>query len=517
MLARAGSLRSLLATLSLPLLAACQAPPLVEAPEHEALLDVRVVDPGGAPVSGVTVRVSYSSFAPGPQQQDAPTDALGKATFTLPAPSHLRTAAVLSEHGAVPVLERPQLDLEGRGHHRISLRIPDPGSVVGRLVDAAGAPVADAEVLAWLDRGLQSERNVERLEPDRRARTGADGRFRLDKLGDNLCLMAQAEGDAGELRLAGTVFISLRAGRTVDLGDQPMFPAHRFEGRALRPDGRPLAGAEVHLSAYPPEQQGEGYFLVRSLFRSAETGRDGRFRLELPAGLDWRLRARHEDYPGLQRHLGLDPGPVELRFEPELELSGRVVGPSGSPLSGAIVRVNGADPRTVSTAADGGFRLPLRRWVWQDGRAEANRPSLAVAAPGYASRWIELGPLAPAPAALELRLEAGLRIQGTVIDADGKPVADARVRLRSAVWPGRPDRHLADARTSMIRAFHEHPVRTGPLGGFAIEGLPAGSYLLRALPPRGMGPVAERVVEAGSAPVTILLDLSPSRPAPARR
>lgn len=172
----------------------------------------------------------------------------------------------------------------------------------------------------------------------------------------------------------------------------------------------------------------------RNLITSTETDGEGRFRFEdVPAGRMW-----------------LGPAPVRKDSEPANEND-------AAPLAVVMEVRAGAQEHDCSLKASRGLFI---RGVVQkpDGSPAGKRyvSGIGVETPGIPTTWSDdrgvfaLGPLGPGKLYLhaigspdfidassgpldvgsvdiELRLEAGTRIAGTVVDADGRPVAGAQV------------------------------------------------------------------------------------------
>jgi protocatechuate 3,4-dioxygenase beta subunit len=153
----------------------------------------------------------------------------------------------------------------------------------------------------------------------------------------------------------------------------------------------------------------------------------------------------------------------------------------------------------VLLAEDGAFGSPSRHRIADaDGRFRldslpAGRYSLTVEAGGY--RTVEVGPLEVAPG-LPLHelvvLDRGAVVFGTVVDADGEPVADASVRE----VPDQPAVSLATV-----------PGQTGTDGDgrYRMEGLPTGRIAIAAEAPGHHRAVRE--IEAAPGPNRLDLTL----------
>ena len=190
--------------------------------------------------------------------------------------------------------------------------------------------------------------------------------------------------------------------------------------------------------------------------------------------------------------LGPDAGPrVELT-----ELPVRVLSPDGTPVEGA----------RVMASARPGLGLP----VVVDGRTGAGgearlagvpvgEASLVVEAPGFAREdravTVEAG-----AAALEIRLEPGGAVAGTVVDEAGEPIANARVTALPE-----PSANLGPGPrlTNAPRGLPKWETTTGSDGGFGFDTLRPGPQLVAASA-AGYDTTA-RVIETGADPVRLVL------------
>jgi hypothetical protein len=157
-----------------------------------------------------------------------------------------------------------------------------------------------------------------------------------------------------------------------------------------------------------------------------------------------------------------------------VEFAGRVVAAAGgAPVSGATVSASGLDGASATTGPDGAFRLLAGRpggWTFLQARAT-----------GFADAWAMAVVTADGSEdeEIEIRLEKGGRIRGTVRDTRGNPVAGASVA--AAPSPG----------GGGFRSFDRTPACiSGPDGAYSLEGVEAGGfYGVRAgVSPPGSGP-----------------------------
>ena len=246
-------------------------------------------------------------------------------------------------------------------------------------------------------------------------RTRLDGRFELElpREGSGMSGFLVVVRDPAGLALAQRFVASVQAGTTCVLPDLVLRPARRIEVVA-RAAGRPLAGVAVEL--LDPWRWGSEGRLATT------TGEDGvaTFLLEVgatPARLEVRLEA--EGLAPARREL--PEGEAEARLEVDLSaeaaLAGRVLGPRGEPLKGALVATHPAahDHVLQTASSDDDGRFVLR--------------GLAPGA-AYTVRARELVPGALAPVAVEVRLPSpgvelrlGLagRLRVTIVSAPRDP------------------------------------------------------------------------------------------------
>ncbi|WP_428268022.1 carboxypeptidase regulatory-like domain-containing protein [Haliangium sp.] len=229
--------------------------------------------------------------------------------------------------------------------------------------------------------------------------------------------------------------------------------ALRLEGQVLDQDDLPVAGATVHLSSRPP--------------RRVVSDDDGSFVFEGLIGREYELYARAGELTaGPLRHrlaADTDPAIVRLVAAGAIEVSVRGAD-TDAPVAGARVRVHAALPVEASTDGDGHARL--------DGLARGPH-RLAVEAAGYAeSVRIARAPAAGgAPVQVEVVLVPGVPVTGRVVDADGRPVAGARVVAAEA------------GDLLVLRDPAEEGVPTDPDGAFTVPALAPGRYRFYAQHP----------------------------------
>lgn len=296
----------------------------------------------------------------------------------------------------------------------------------GQVVDSQGAPLSGVTLAAAPEPvpGLV-------VTATNRTVTDAAGRFELRRMrtGRGYELTAQRPGylpaivqavAPGHTREAPPLKIVLTLARAA-------------QGRVQDVDGRPVAGAEVSLSASRTRRSVE----VKGI--TVRTDEKGRFTVaQIPANpLD--LAFHKQGYArafvrGTRVSPGAgtaDLGSVVLR--PGASLTGRVVDRKGKPIPGAevfqvedLARVDEISGRLASDEA-AATTGPEGRFALED--LPAGSPiNLLVRAPGFLPAGVR-GARAPNREPLAVRLETAALLRGRVIDEEKQPVPGARLEL----------------------------------------------------------------------------------------
>lgn len=273
-----------------------------------------------------------------------------------------------------------------------------------------------------------------------------------------------------------------------------------ISGRVLDPEGKPVAGAQVRFGAgdgSDPMMAMAGAFLRRAEPRL--TGADGGF--ELPGAragqasvvevkADGFLLANSEP---VTVAAGTTPKPIEIKLRRAATLEGRVTSKDGKPISGVEISwqekddaqgdrelrrmVRGAQATPAYTDATGHYSL-----------ADVGVGEIKVAFTH--SQFVDLDdqPVTTAEgkvATLDVQLDQGLIVSGAVIGPDDRPVAGARVWLRSnemSVWEN---------------------AKSDEAGKFSFAGLKEGTYLVNGSSEGLTNSSSEVSAKAGGPPVTL--------------
>ena len=369
-------------------------------------------------------------------------------------------------------------------------RVRPPGTrLFGTVLDAEGAPLADAEVLAitassWLGLPLELDALARPQEWSKlqRVRTDAEGRYELHGLsGRQLRVMARRPG---HVRAYLPNRMLPKSFDQMELEPLRLANAEEQRGLVLDANGAPIAGARILRAVeglYPEEPMPmEGAAVLVATSSAA-----GEFTLrEESLGL-WALWAQAEGY--LTQRLSGDSWPREgLRFRLErgagvagivVELAGGVLPSGARVMAWPIVREDSED--SAAEASEAASRSPslqdaLSALVGQDKqfRLEGIDPALSyqleLRAQDAKEEWRVVrgssrAVVEPGQRQARIEIREALETVGSVVDdRTGQPIT------KYMVWAGTKDRersHLlidgGDGRYSFsdLRPFRNRPLR----------------------------------------------------------
>ena len=487
--------------------------PLLLALEPAMRIAGRVVDPEGVPLEGARIRLRLAGaregWPPEPSGQEVVTASLAGGAFRLPdvaakAGHRLRAELV----GFAPAEVQPPPGAAGD----LKIVLTPGGAVVGRLAGPAGelVPGGRVRVLSVPDTQGRAYRYAGgELVADAGSTAGDDGRFTIRNVAPGRYELLADHPDYATRLLPP---FEVAEGETVDVGTIELAEGGRLAGRVVDPAGQPLEG--VRLEAAPDSL---GRWVGGFLFSAHATSDvDGHFELGgLPAGEPLRLTAHHSSYP-VAKETGIvlpreEPIVVELRRG--ARVFGRVLGPRGEPIEGAMVSADirvpypdgsgstSAGTGSDRTDADGGFEI--------EGLGEGLL-HLTARADGYPAREVEgvtvggdghIGPI-------EIHLDVGAEVSGRVLAPDGSPVPGASVSVHTGSTPV----DLGIDRPSLL-ARPDRPVppssayaRSDARGEFLVSGTALGPATIKAEHDRLGDVAAELVIAPGVNAIDLVLD-----------
>ena len=388
----------------------------------------------------------------------------------------------------------------GARNVRLVWKAASPKSVEGTVLDPDGNPVPSGNVIVQV-RAQESTMGF--------GGQISGGRFRVD-----LQSVASVQDGTVDLQVhdardaAGRPLNVLPYSRTgVAVSGGPV--EIRLE-RALAVAGRVVdeAGQGVEGVTLMGVKQGEiGAWRDPYDQRGVPSGTDGRFRLVgLPAGETWIVATVWGEWaPPAPVRAVAGSDDVVVRLDRGGVVAGRVVDPSDKPVGGATVTAGWNQPSAQGAPGGrGGQRLNRMATTRPDGTFRVTglgteRAQVVVSSPrGWQDTTWRFLPftregVAPGTTDLVIRLLEGVRIQGTVVDADGAPVGQAQLQVN----PVGPTQGPRMNTWGMSEAG----------GTFSIGPMQPGRYSINAHGPDGAaGPAVE--VSAPAADVRVALGRS---------
>jgi protocatechuate 3,4-dioxygenase beta subunit len=424
----------------------------------------RVVDgTTGKPVPGARV------WAEGVSSSAVRTDRQGKYSLEAPSAAPAVRAEAEGFLGATVALSAKE---------RLRPLVLRPArSAEGRVLDPRGRPVPGAAVLVVSQ--SPTPKGLPRMEEPIEITTDVEGRFRVPLLAlGKIGLAVRARGFVP----ASVDGLTLNPGKGVaDLGTVSLEAAARLAGRVVDPSERPVAEAEVHLEGRPG---GAG--------PAAVTGAAGQFSLDgLRAGEILSLRVFRKGYAAVN----LDPitlpakEPVTVVLRPAARVSGTVVNEDGAPVSGASLLLTDGNRVAGAATSDAGGRFAIEG-------VEPATLALTALAPGFLpSVRSDLDvPQGGELAGLEVILERGAALEGTVTAPSGEPAPGARITVTESGASG----SFAGLGLSQAAADED--------GRYRLEGVAEGERSIR-VEWNGLPPAARSVeVRAGTNRLDIQLE-----------
>ncbi len=364
---------------------------------------------GKRPIAGARVGVGGGLALPGDWQEDATrneatTDAKGR--FRLEGIGRLPQTLKARARGFGPA-ERSGV----RSGERVEIFLFPGATLSGTVRDDAGRPVEGAVVRAeggglW-SASPPAERTDERggfvmpgLEPGDYVVVARQG----GRAPGIATVVVEPEAEASvQVVVSDGGFVT---GRIVDEAERGL--AGRVRAEAFDARGLPSFVSDLLVC----DAKADGFFA----FGPLPPGTLG-FGVSAPQRASRRVEA---SLPARGRTVDLG----DVALEAGLAIRGRVADREGAGIAGATVRAQGLAGRAEATAdADGAFVV---------GGLKPGPCEVRATAPGYAPA---VAKTEAGGEALEMVMEAGGQIAGTVVDTQGRPVEEARLQARSTKEP----------------------------------------------------------------------------------
>ncbi len=226
--------------------------------------------------------------------------------------------------------------------------------------------------------------------------------------------------------------------------------------QVVDPDGRPVEGAEVHVSETSGRSDA-GFVVGHSRW-------DGSFRGSSPLARG-RVFARHGNFAQSSAARIEDGDVLRLQLAPaRRSVTVMVRGEDGEPLPGCFVALAPRSQSTDFLAPQFGQTDAAGQVSFQDPGAVDS--SVAIRRPGLAPTSLPLG---PEQDRLLATLAAGGTVFGVVVDRDGAPAPFVEVTATP------PDRRSNEPASNLLA----QTTTTGPDGAFQFDDLPVGEVCLR--------------------------------------
>ncbi len=321
--------------------------------------------------------------------------------------------------------------------------------IQGRVVDAGGTPVSEAELKAA---PAVLERKTYDESPDRTARSDGSGCFLIGGLGE------------GTYEVTVEAFGFGRTVKPINAGTKNVMlalePGGSITGQVVDEGGRPLTDYRVVAQVKRSEDDRRGF---QRPYSQTVTADDGRFTIDTVAATTYVLDVGSAEYESasvddvaVRSGAATDVGRVVLRAGGVVR--GTVVDGGDVPVAGAEVT---AQPRSFlhfvrppRTTTDGEGAFVLRGLATGTAEVTVSHPSYAEGSTGR----IDVNP-ARGPTEVRIVLGQGARVQGSVQKRDGSPVPEVTIVVHPLGGTPHPPPYMAE---------------TGPDGSFAIERVPPG-------------------------------------------
>lgn len=305
----------------------------------------------------------------------------------------------------------------------IDFRLKRGFELAGRVVGAAGRPVAGARVEVIASTMISGEQRTSFGD----ATTDADGRFRVDSLDPAMGHVVVATADG--LGKSRTPLAAPGFAKEVDIGDVVLATGRVLAGRFVDADGKPQPGRGIVLDG-PKADFGAGFegndYGAQEDLRTDDLGRFA-FADLVPG--EYVVRTEYDGSVQCETTATLPPDrdvlDVVLRMAPSTAIEVRVVDDDGAPIADADVMAicDSPDPPTIApTDAKGVAHLQI---PWDAATLQVDPPY------GVTRRFVGCDSVQwkKGDAVKPFVLREGAAVQGVLVDAQGKPVPAAKLRV----------------------------------------------------------------------------------------
>ena len=379
--------------------------------------------------------------------------------------------------------------IKGNRIYTVEVELTPCSIVSGVVLDVEGNPLPGAKVLAFFEppENLESQ-----LNPVVRtfATSDSNGRFRLGGLPPGpFSLEASIEGQATIWRPCGVI------GLEEEIKDLEimMEPAGIVYGQVTNEDGDGVSRALV-TAGRPNRRRNRRstpnplvfHYNPRGL--NMLTAEDGTFQLVgVPESQNWMVNVTHNEYK--RNIVGLEAGQIDVWVELSkgVDLSGTVVNEEGNPVPQTQIWM------LTDTGEPSEFSNLQGEYLF-GGLDPLEKIYVMVYCPGYGMQMHGPMALEMGMPALDIVLDAGVVIEGVLLDADGAPVSGAAIRLNGTL----PEEGFISTRLPE-QFLGRNATLTGVDGSFRFAELYSGVFTVTASVP-GKAKVIALGVESGITP-----------------
>jgi hypothetical protein len=456
-------------------------------PTAQAFLEVRTfLD--GKPIGNISFDVHWVDEG-APSKTASRTEPSGVRRIPFDHGAELLRVLCQPSPLTAPLTVTDKTFLQGARSHVVEMHLVEGAIVSGIVLDVEGNPVPNADVLAFFD----TPENIDKKQaPTVRSytKTNEQGTFRLGGLpGGPFVLEAASEGQGTVWRPGGLIHTSAEI---TDL-EILMEPIITVYGQVLNDLDAPVVGAAINAGS-PGRRRvrrptsNPDVFHYKARARNTHSAEDGTFQLEgVPESQGWMINATHPEY---KRSIQvMDPGQIDVwvQMTSGINLRGTVRDTEGLVLGQVQLWMLTADGEpSAFTDFDGTFLF--------GGLDPLGEVFLILYKPGAGMKLVGPVEVKAGLSDLEIVLEDGLFLEGTVVDARGEPVSGAGVRIEGAVpEPGFPSSRLPE------RFLDRYAVLTSADGRFRFDEVYANSFTLTVTAPGHQSLVVEGVEPDGAA------------------
>ncbi len=424
-----------------------------------ATLSGSVTDAGGTPLADATVILMGWI-----------TDGQGRGVQVLPEASPFRTGT--RADGAFTFERVPNegqfvLFIRKEGHPEVflmpardgvSVALPRPGSLAGRVVTAEGTPVADCQVWYAPQVAQPQQGQPGPWMMPKAVVTDGDGHFALATLFPGACDVRVEPPASAQDRWAPAVVTNkvVSSGQTTDLGDVVLTSGGTIVGKVVDGEtGKPLADVSVSVNTAE----------ARSMVARWQTNTDaeGRYDIRVPVAA-YQVRARLQGYaqrgaePWQPKDVSVEDGArVECDFQlhPLFVVEGRLLLPDGSPAGNCTIRGTTSANPYLHARTDGTGRFRLERV------SPGEKVDITASDPEHGARLSTSFTVSEEKTELTFTMKETPTciVTGRVVDDDGNPVSGVRVSISE--FAGNISYHAGSGSTDADGRFRIQALKGG--------------------------------------------------------